>query len=52
MCFAPDHDVTETLAPDQSDPPFGNALLPKRELVRSASLPAVQREDSAAICRT
>jgi len=34
MCFAPDYDVTETLAPDQSDQPFGNATLPKRELVR------------------
>jgi hypothetical protein len=30
----PDYDVTETLAPDQSDQPFGNATLPKRELVR------------------
>jgi hypothetical protein len=34
MCFAPDDDVTETLAPDQSDQSFGNALLPRRELVR------------------
>jgi hypothetical protein len=34
MCFAPDDDVKETLAPDQSDQPFGNAILPKRELVR------------------
>jgi hypothetical protein len=30
----PDDDVAETLAPDQSDQPFGNAILPKREMVR------------------
>jgi len=34
MCFAPDDDMTETLAPDQSDQPFGNAILSKRELLR------------------
>src|ERR1700680_8771 len=30
MCLAQDNDVVQTLAPDRSDQPFGNAILPGR----------------------
>src|SRR3977135_3509046 len=30
MCLARDNDVVQTLAPDRSDQPFGNAILPGR----------------------
>jgi len=28
ICFAPDDEMIETLAPDRSDQPFGEAVLP------------------------
>ena len=30
MCLAQDNDVVQALAPDRSDQPFGNAILPGR----------------------
>ena len=51
MCLAQDNEVVQALAPDRSDQPFGNAILPGRgwcgRLVPDAHGAQSARDDAA-----